>query len=87
MDAVGIKTINLHGIYSHQNPEPGNAIVLQSDRGYHLHVLNEIDSSRKMDSREVFLPRHKIFLDTEVGTFIRTALLERVSAARTAKTG
>jgi hypothetical protein len=82
MDAVGIKTINLHGIYSHQDPGPGNAIVLHGDKGYHLHMLNEIDSSRKMDSREVFLPKHKIFLDTEVGTFIRTALLDRVAAAR-----
>jgi len=67
-------------VYSHQNNAPGNAVVLRGDQGYHLHVLNEIDSSRKQDSREVFLPKHKVFLDTEVGTFVRAAITARVAA-------
>ena len=63
LDAWGVRNVNLHGVYSHQGAGGGRAgqvVILQAEggfAGYHLHLLNTIDDSRRMDSREVYMPR------------------------------
>jgi hypothetical protein len=89
VDAWGIRAINLHGVYSHQGQgrgggRSGEPSILGGEggfAGYHLHVLNTPDDSRRMDSREVFLSKTPI-LNDELAQAVRKGLVERVRAKR-----
>jgi len=77
-----VRQINLHGIYSHQDhADLSHAQILRPDGdlpGFHLHVLNEPeDAKRKMDSRELFLKPQGRVNDTDVGEFVRRAVVAR----------
>ncbi len=71
----------MHGIYSHnQNGMLGNAWILRGEgnlAGYHLHFLNEVDTSRVNDYRYVFMPKVPS-IERHVGDFIIRALETRI---------
>ena len=90
VDAWGIRNINLHGVYSHQGAggrgggRSGEPSILAPEggfAGYHLHILNVPDDSRRMDSREIFLSKTPIIND-ELAQAVRKGLVERVRAKR-----
>ena len=90
VDAWGVRAINLHGVYSHQGAggagggRSGEPSILPGEggfAGYHLHLLNTPDDSRRMDSREVFLSKTPI-LNDELAQAVRKGLVERVRAKR-----
>jgi hypothetical protein len=89
--ALGIKNINIHGVYSHQHTGAGGwagepSIIPPEGEfeGYHLHLLNVPDDSRKMDSREIFL-YSKPILDDNLAQAVRKGLTARVRAKQPAK--
>jgi hypothetical protein len=88
VDAIGIKNINIHGVYSFDNRESPEQRpqLLVSDVGefpaFHLHLLNEVGEARKLDSRETFLPREGRINDTDLRAFVLRAMTARRSARR-----
>ena len=93
VDAWGIRYINLHGVYSHQGGEgggrEGHPSIMPVDghfAGYHLHILNVPDDSRKMDSREIFLSKTPIIND-ELAQAVRKGLVERVRSKGAGRKG
>lgn len=84
-DEVGVTHINIHGVYQINNPmgAPGKAAFLydrgSSVPGWHLHLQNmpREGGYRLNDAREVFLPKEKQVLDTEVASVIFRAVSER----------
>lgn len=84
-EVVGIAHINIHGVYSHNQPmgAPGKAAFLydrgSSVPGWHLHLQNMPREAgyRLNDAREVFLPKEKQVLDKEVASMIYRAVSDR----------
>ena len=84
----GVRFINIHGVYSHQAPGPGNAVVLAPEGAtpaYHLHLLNKAtgDDSQKNDFREVFMPRQgEEISDHHLRDLIQRAIRRRLARRR-----
>jgi len=90
--AVGVRGINIHGIYSHQTAgEPGHAQVLDAHDGllgaYHVHLLNEENAERAGDSREIYLPLEKRFVDEDLAPFVRRAAVRARGERRNRRRG
>jgi hypothetical protein len=90
--AVGAKSVNIHGVYSHQVAgEPGHAQVLAAADGllgaFHVHLLNEENAERAADSREVYLPLAKRFVDADLAPFVRRAAVRARGERRRRKGG
>ena len=85
LSVFGVEHINMHGLYTHnQDQRPGNAWILQGTgnlAGYHIHFLNEVDTSRTNDYRFIFMPKVP-HLEQHMGSFIRRALSKRIEEKR-----
>jgi hypothetical protein len=79
--AVGMKTLNLHGVYTHQErSEPLHGKVLEERSlvvpGYHVHLLNEDERyKRTKDYRIAYLgDESKRVNSTELGDMVKRAV-------------
>ena len=88
LSVFNVEHINMHGIYTHnQDQRPGNAWILQGTgnlAGYHIHFLNEVDTSRTTDYRYIFMPKVPQ-LEQHMGSFIRRALSKRIEEKKRGK--